>query len=172
MIKQTIIISSLLVSSLIAGDVNQSKKTPLLPSVDEQLDIDNLIGQCSKNDARACSNLGYFYAHGKNGVEKDLEKATELFRKSCNAGYNYGCVNLGLVYYETNKPENYKEQKELFEKTCEFEAFSCLGLGAIYYNGKGVEKNKTKAEEYYKKACDMGLDRGCEVYKKTIEKEK
>ena len=41
------------------------------------------------------------YADGK-GVEKDLGKAAELFKKACNGGEMLGCRNLGIMYDNGN----------------------------------------------------------------------
>ena len=44
-----------------------------------------------------CYNLGLMYADG-NGVEKDLSKAVELFKKACNGGNMHGCRGLDVIY--------------------------------------------------------------------------
>ena len=42
---------------------------------------------------QACNSLGVRYAMGV-GVEKDLEKAIELYRKACRRGLARGCLSL------------------------------------------------------------------------------
>ena len=36
-------------------------------------------------------------------------------------------------------------------------------LGLMYEKGKGVPKNRKVAKEWYKKACDNGLQQGCDA---------
>jgi TPR repeat protein len=38
-----------------------------------------------------CYDLGTLSEHGTGGLEKDLGKALELYRKACGLGYEYGC---------------------------------------------------------------------------------
>lgn len=40
----------------------------------------------------------------------------------------------------------------------------CLNLANTYYFGNGVEPNREKAKELYKKACDKGNAEGCNAY--------
>ena len=46
----------------------------------------------------------------------------------------------------------------------------CLWLGAMYHGSKGVPQNLSKAKELCGKACDLGLQEGCNEYKKLNEK--
>ena len=42
----------------------------------------------------------------------------------------------------------------------------CGSLGFMYYNGDGVRQNKLLAKEYVGKACDLGDEESCKIYKK------
>ena len=53
---------------------------------------------------RGCGKLGVMYEKG-NGVEKDLGKAAELFKKACDGGEMLGCRNLGIMYKKCNGAE-------------------------------------------------------------------
>ena len=46
----------------------------------------------------------------------------------------------------------------------------CFGLGVLYENGKGIRQNFSTAKQYYSKACDLGLQLGCDDYRKLNEK--
>ncbi|MDD7600772.1 MAG: tetratricopeptide repeat protein, partial [Campylobacter sp.] len=48
-------------------------------------------------EMHGCGNLGTMYAKGE-GVEEDLDKAVQLFKKACDGGNMHGCFNLGLMY--------------------------------------------------------------------------
>ena len=43
-------------------------------------------------------------------------------------------------------------------------------LGFSYKYGQGVRQNFSTAKEYYGKACDLGLQLGCDDYRKLNEK--
>ncbi|WP_051604663.1 SEL1-like repeat protein [Helicobacter rodentium] len=40
-----------------------------------------------------------------------------------------------------------------------------LYLGVSYKKGQGVKQNLKRAKDYYGKACDLGLQQGCDAYK-------
>jgi TPR repeat protein len=48
---------------------------------------------CDKNNSLSCSNLGELYRRG-DGVEKNIDKAKTLFNKSCDLGYQQGCLRV------------------------------------------------------------------------------
>ncbi|CUU79728.1 sel1 repeat family protein [Campylobacter hyointestinalis subsp. hyointestinalis] len=73
-----------------------------------------------------------------------------------------GDVEDGLKAYENR---DYFKAKKYFQKACEGEnAGGCVSLGFLYELGQGVKQNKLKAKELYGRACDMGVQLGCEDY--------
>jgi len=44
-------------------------------------------------------------------------------------------------------------------------AFACNNLGIMYLNGLGTRQNLDKAKDYFGKACDLGIQIGCDNYK-------
>ena len=66
---------------------------------------------------------------------------------------------------EANKAYNdgdYAKAIKSYKKLCdEKEAKACTALGYMYRNAKGVSENTTLAQEYYKKACDLGDKESC-----------
>nr|WP_276951674.1 SEL1-like repeat protein [Helicobacter rodentium] len=40
-----------------------------------------------------------------------------------------------------------------------------MNLGYLYFEGKGVRQDYQVAKDYYGKACDLGLQQGCDAYK-------
>ena len=66
-----------------------------------------------------CTNLGIMYANG-DGVEKNEQKAVELYKKACDGGEMAGCTNLGFMYANGNGVEkNEQKAAELFKKACD-----------------------------------------------------
>jgi TPR repeat protein len=54
--------------------------------------------------------------------------------------------------------DSYKRQTQIF---------NCFQLAIKYEKGKGVSRNKAKALEYYKKACNLGDSIACKEYKRV-----
>lgn len=53
------------------------------------------------------------------------------------------------------------------QKACDNKvATACYEFGLLYEQGLAVEKNKSKAKEYYDKACDYGYDKACQKFEK------
>ncbi|WP_346265363.1 Sel1 repeat protein [Campylobacter concisus] len=46
----------------------------------------------------------------------------------------------------------------------------CFDLGAFYLKDKGTKQNYHIAKKYFYKACELGLQPGCDIYKKLNEK--
>jgi len=57
----------------------------------------------------------------------------------------------------------FASQIDMLEKACQDKSASaCYELGLLYSEGIGFEQNSTQADNYYKKACDYGLNEGCQ----------
>lgn len=52
--------------------------------------------ECSSGDLQGCVNLGTMYRMGW-GVDKDLSRASDLFKKACDGGNRNGCTGLDMV---------------------------------------------------------------------------
>jgi len=50
------------------------------------------------------------------------------------------------------------------------DAKGCFNLGFLYEDGQGVRQNFSTANQYYGKACDLGLQLGCDGYRTLNEK--
>jgi uncharacterized protein len=46
------------------------------------------------------------------------------------------------------------------------DANSQYNLGVMYTNGQGVKKNLSQAKEWFQKACENGLQQGCDASQK------
>ncbi len=65
-----------------------------------------------------CNYLGWMYEYGK-GVDKNLTKAVELYKKACKGKYYYACINLGFLYRDGRGVEkNSFKALELFKRAC------------------------------------------------------
>ncbi|GAA7180060.1 hypothetical protein HpCK102_09730 [Helicobacter pylori] len=62
--------------------------------------------------------------------------------------------------------QDFFKARKYFEKACDLKyGGGCSALGMLYEYGQGVEKNLTKAAQFYSKACKLGLQKECEMLK-------
>ena len=119
--------------------------------------ISKLKKQAEAGDIEAQFNLGMCYKNGY-GVEKNLRKATNLYRKAAEQGDATAQYNLGLCYangdgVEKNLPEAAKWWRKAAEQG---NAKAQFDLGLLYYWGCGVEQNLTEAANWFRKAAEQG----------------
>lgn len=95
--------------------------------------------------------------------EKDIELSKELYRKAIAVNPDRGDAFSGLgVCYEIQK--EYDTALHLYQRAYELGFKDGLAnIGDLYNNGWGVEEDKNKALNYYKKAAAEGSGRGCYI---------
>ena len=109
-------------------------------------------------DGNAMGRLGRAYRDGK-GVEKDLDKAAEYFKKVADLHLNW-VAEATDVMLKTNSPDNwnyaFKRCSEVANLPINVDGLIRAGamgrLGYMYRDGKGVEKDLDKAVEWMYKA--------------------
>ncbi len=124
---------------------------------------------CSNNIDIACKNLGDMYSGGF-GVEKDTNKASELweksaklYEKSCYGGNPASCYSYAKLYSEGSKvKQDYIKSAQFYEYACDWNnTAGCNSLGVQYNNGEGVKQDIDNAIKYFEKACDNKNALGC-----------
>ena len=109
---------------------------------------------CKLNNGRGCNELGDIYFIGL-GVDKNEEKAKELYHKACKLKYSYGCLNEANFY-------SGKKALEIYKKACNLNNNrGCYQVGYFYEKGNYIQKDIKKAKTFYKKACDLGHEKAC-----------
>ena len=119
--------------------------------------------RCNARDSNsgACAELGYLHETGQ-GVEPDMEKALQLYRKGCEGWSDWACYQLGSAYEHGRGVAPSPEQSRTFyEKSCGIYGPSCGALGDMFRDGVGVAKDARMAAELYLRACDHGEPSGC-----------
>lgn len=97
--------------------------------------------------------LGILYEYG-DYVEKDYDKALELFNFAIASGRNDAYYNAGEIYRHKDMID---EALKCYKIALENDNLSAaLPLGWFYEDGIGVEKDEKKAFEYYKQAYEDG----------------
>ncbi len=109
-----------------------------------------------KNDIVALNNLGSLYFSGV-GTDRDVEKASSLFKRAADLGNSEAAVNLAFIYLTSTRNMDAQLRSavvRLFSQAAEGgNTTAQYMLGMIYYNGFGVAKNDDKAFIYLKKAA-------------------
>ena len=60
---------------------------------------------------------------------------------------------------------DYQKAFKYSKITCDSGEYrGCSGLGILYANGQGARQSYSMAKEYYGKACDLGYQKGCDVF--------
>ena len=101
--------------------------------------------------------LGYVYAMGYQDVEKDLDKAYELFDKAVETGDIEAMFNVGKFLNVAGETDEDKAKGlDILIKTSDAGySEACSVLGEAYEAGRGTEIDTKKAFEYYLKGAEM-----------------
>lgn len=120
-----------------------------------------LYKACDMHHIDACVRLGVIYEAWKEG---DL--AVKFYDKACKLQDAKACLSLGVLYDEGNfTRQNAKAAQSAYSNACIFgsgEACFMLGL-------QNETADKTRAQKYYGKACDLNFNDGCEAYKRLLK---
>lgn len=104
--------------------------------------------------------LGYMYRNGF-GVETNITKAVELFKKAANNGFTYSAKTLAYIYRdgEGEIQVDYEKAFHLFEQLANNGDSESMGnVGWAYRYGNGVEANINKAIYWFEKAAAQGSE--------------
>ncbi|GBB87807.1 hypothetical protein RclHR1_01430016 [Rhizophagus clarus] len=91
-------------------------------------------------------------------VDKDYEKAIELYHKAANSGDSDAQNNLANMYRNgEGVDKDYEKAIELYHKAANSgDSDAQFNLALMYKNGEGVDKDYEKAIELYHKAANSG----------------
>lgn len=132
---------------------------------------------CDLGDMEGCEGmLAEMSREGEEG-----EKRIELFKKYClNDAVESICLRAAKNY--DDRSEFMQKYLEIRSKKCdEGEVKECVSLGNTYLSGVldgnwlggiSVDKNPTKAREFFQKACDAGDTYTCKKYELTQDTSK
>lgn len=127
---------------------------------------------CEQGNLEDCVVLGAYYVRGL-GVEKNFERAIELYGKACDAGLHTACTQRAQILItgtsaassSSEDPEHlaaYGEAFTLLSSSCAAQdQLACAWLGLAYHRGRGVEADGKKAAEHYARGCEQGYSFGC-----------
>lgn len=160
------------------GDVDVARAAKLLDQA------------CATGDPTSCANFAISLWQGK-GIAADQPRARKLFEQTCSAGISGGCDGLADAVPENERAsakdvfqagcaahaasgclylgavlENHEADPSgadaLYAKACELgDPSGCAWHGDMLEAGKGVAKDLEQAAEFYRRACEGGVERAC-----------
>ena len=106
----------------------------------------------------------------------EWQKQADIAHELCAGGEPTGCYNLAVMYLE-DKIVDIEEDHEdlhkvlnLFQKACDGgNAQGCYHLGEMYYYGYGTSLNHNKALDFIIRSCDLGYQKGCDLFQKLYD---
>lgn len=112
---------------------------------------------CNDDEMQACYQLGHMHEKGKC-VGINLAKSHEYYELACNKNYMMSCVNLGNFYKDGRGGVDKDLEKafDLNKRACDSDiAKGCNNVGYFYWKGEGADLDRTKAREYFVRACEL-----------------
>ncbi|OEU60463.1 MAG: hypothetical protein BA870_10345 [Desulfuromonadales bacterium C00003094] len=131
------------------------------PRVGQLVVVDSLKPQVITSAAPGGDDIyqhGENYYKGLNGVQKDLGRAFDLFKRSADLGHAKGQFKVGYFFYLGKHVTKDVAQAALwFGKSAQQGyAPAQANLGAMYRNGDGVEQDDQLALKWLQKAASQG----------------
>ena len=106
------------------------------------------------------------------GEKQKYFKSVDWYQKEAGQGNASASYCLGIMFaYGYGVKQDYNEAFKWFKKAADLRhPRAVILVGRMYTKGeKYVNQDYSKANEYYKLACDLGLSDGCESYKILTE---
>lgn len=120
---------------------------------------------CSNGWAWGCYNVAVRMRDGEGG-DQDLAGAATHFCAACDADIADACNALGALYWDGKGVSQDRLRANVyFTKGCDGDtAWACYNLATSYRDGDGVlAKDPARAAALLRKACDLGVARGCNL---------
>lgn len=131
-------------------------------TIHEISDFDGLKVAAERGNATALNNLGVHYLQG-DGVEKDVDRAIELYRKAGEKGSAQAQSNLANLYWYGREDVSRNPSLAVFwaKKAAEQDSEDVLFiLARAFETGDGAAENMETAVKWYEKAAAAGQASG------------
>ncbi|MFV8751246.1 tetratricopeptide repeat protein [Nannocystaceae bacterium ST9] len=124
----------------------------------EPADLADCTEQCEAGNADSCFNLAVAHVEGR-GVERDRDRARELFDRSCTGGNSSACTQLALrLDWKTDAAR----VGELLGQTCEAgDALACRTYGQELIRGNRLGADMDRGERLLERSCELADPHGC-----------
>jgi TPR repeat protein len=137
---------------------------------------------CDLGQAHSCSNVGLFLQDGRGG-EADVTCALEYLRQGCKDGDPKGCTWVAKIHRDSEgyqdarsaaeyaqigcnlrdaSAKDVRRARQLYEQTCAQDSgLGCSNLSKMLRSGEGGPRDRGRATELNRRACDLGYARAC-----------
>ena len=125
-----------------------------------------------RNDVAAMRNIGHLYRWGQ-GVEPDMQKALDWYRRAAELGFSRAQANLAAIYLQGEEgiPVNYDEAYKWFTAAAiQGHAVAQYNLGLMYELGLAVERSEPKALGWYNLAAKAGQPEALERLSQLVRR--
>lgn len=123
-------------------------------------------------NAEAQYELASMYGSYSSGLDVDLDKSMEWYRRSASQGYEYSQLALAYAYslgYNSNNDTDYVKAAEWATKAAlQGNERAQRFIASCYMRGEGVIQNKTIARKWYEQSCSNGSDTSCSKSNRLI----
>lgn len=120
-------------------------------------DLAQIFRRATQGDPEAQCHIGICYYEGK-GIEQDVQKAVEWYRKAAEQGYADAQNRLGVRYDRgEGVEENSKIANEWFLKAAkQGHVKAQFNIGWHYYTGDGISEDPKQAVYWFSRAAEQG----------------
>lgn len=132
--------------------------------------IDNLSAHAKQKEYQLASLNSRLKYENKGSAHKDSLADMKKWAEQGNVEYQ---LKVGLIYYQgKGVRQDLVLARRMFQKAAnKGNARGQGALGFFYEDGLGgLKRNKSTAKEWYGKACDKGLQDGCDEYRRLNER--
>jgi uncharacterized protein len=140
------------------------------PVLAVDVDINALQSKAAKGDAVAQLNLGAAYDNGL-GVERDVDKAIEWYRKAADQGLAEAQFNLAHILVSEDI-STVGAAEYMLKAAEQGMADAQYLMGVTYAEGIGVEPDEEKARLWLKRAVAQGQKDAAKFLKKMTKSRK
>lgn len=121
-------------------------------------DIADCTAQCDEGNADSCFNLAVAYVEGE-AVDRDRDRARELFDRACTGGNVSACTQLALrLDWKTDAVR----VGELLGDSCDAgDALACRTYGQELIRGKRLGTDTARGERLLERSCELADPHGC-----------
>jgi TPR repeat protein len=133
-------------------------------------DVRACIAKCEL-DAQACNATGVMFEFD-GGLRSDPALASGFYNRACEGNYGPGCNNLAWLYLRgSGVPRDQPHAMLLFMAAFDSskiaclkgDASGCLLAGELLYDDRVQGKDGDTAVAYFRRACEGGDARGCQL---------
>lgn len=135
---------------------------------------------CSGGVGKGCVNLGVMHLDGYGGFTPSPLSALPVLQRACQMQEGTGCQFAGDLMMQGLVPGNQSHAAELYYAGCRFGSpDACLAQGRMLgktakeavdagqASGEAVLQAKARSVMFFRRACELGSAKGCQIFYKS-----